>query len=159
MIKTRQSPERVSNPRSRPYTVCELSVELPWEDPQFYWLEDPHEGARALDEYAFSRQLSFPRTIVLNHRLLDWGRIPGYGFMKGLLLGRSFASIPESYRHCTEVRAAIHVVDQGDTDHTGDFSLWWTGAPRSNAASSRSANFPGCSDRAPVSILGSLATL
>lgn len=114
----------ISNPRSRPYTVCELSVDLPWVDPQFYFLEDPHEQTPACEEYVFSRHLTFPRKMVLNHRVLDYGRIPGYGWLRGLLLARSFCSIPASFHHGSEVRAVVHVTDQVDTDHLGDFSLY-----------------------------------
>ena len=43
----------ISNPRSRPYTVCELSVDLPWIDPQFYFLEDPHEQTQRAKSTSF----------------------------------------------------------------------------------------------------------
>ena len=88
-----------------------------------YWLEDPHESIPEGEDYFFSRSLTFPRTIVLNHRVLDYGRIPGYSVITGLLLGRSCTSIPEKYHHGTEVRAVMHLFDYADVDHTLIFSL------------------------------------
>jgi hypothetical protein len=113
----------ISNPHSRPFTVCEVAVELPWDDPQFYWLEDPRESVPALEEYFLSRQLTFPRTIVLNHLLLGYQRIRGYRVIAGLLLGRSFASIPEPYCHGTEVPAVLRLIDHADMEYTGKLSL------------------------------------
>ncbi len=113
----------ITNLRSRPFTVCELSVELPWQDPQFYWLEDPHQSVPEAEEYFFSRSQTFPRTMVLNHRVLNYGRIPGYGVITGLLLGRSFTPIPETCPHGTEVRAVMHLFDHADVDHALIFSL------------------------------------
>lgn len=101
----------ISNHRSRPVAVCDISIKLPWEDPQFYWLEDPHQSVPAREEYVFSRDLTYPRTMVLNHRILEYGRIPGYGVISGLLLGRSFSSIPKTFKHGSEARATITIVD------------------------------------------------
>jgi hypothetical protein len=114
----------ITNLRSRPFTVCELSVELPWDDPQFFWLEDPHESSPESEDYFFSRSLTFPRTMVLNHLVLDYGRIPRYRVLTGLLLGRSFGSIPASYNHGSQVQAVIHVVDYADADHVFNLSIF-----------------------------------
>jgi hypothetical protein len=81
---------------------------LPWEDPQFFWLDDPRELSPAREEYGFSRHLTFPRTMVLNHRLLNYGRIPGNGVMPdsfsaaALLRSRKrIVTAPKSGQSCT----------------------------------------------------------
>lgn len=106
--------------------VAYFSLEVPWQDSSFRWLDDPVEIDAPWNVYRFpgTNALEFPRELVMN-RVAGLSRMWSQGeFVKGLLLGFGSKSIPDNFRHGSLIPAFITVVDQFETPFSSSISLW-----------------------------------
>lgn len=104
------------------FKILRWELHLPWEDPQFQWLTDPSEQVSLDNMYQVSGcyRLELPRNEVINHRrLLRRGHS-----LDGLLLGRGFESIPDSYRHGAKIEASLVLIDKMERGFTTPVQLW-----------------------------------
>lgn len=103
-----------------------FTLELPWEAPQFSWLPDPAESGTKKDPYVIpgTGGLEFPRKLVINHRTSAQGRLRRRDILDGLLLGMSFESIPDCFRHGAMVDATLCIVDQLERRYPSKITLW-----------------------------------
>jgi hypothetical protein len=114
----------ISNPSSKPQTICEIVPTPPWADPDFTWLEDPKELTPNRNDYVFPGNFSYPREEVLNHRICEGGRVPARGLLRGLLLGWSKHPIPERYRHGSTVSVKLEMLDHALRAHEFEFPVY-----------------------------------
>jgi hypothetical protein len=102
-------------------TIYKWELELPWQDSQFRWLDDPEECAQDPSLYTLPGfiPLTFAREMVINHRrLLTRGHS-----LRGLLLGYGYESIPDRYRHGSSIEVKLSLVDQVGRSFPSSFSL------------------------------------
>lgn len=105
---------RLTNPTDRSLTIARWDIKLPWEDPNFHWLEDPKGGEG--DRYIVpGTSIEYPRSQVLNHRVEEAGKIARR--MEGLLLGIGHAPVPDTYRYRT-VPLTVLASDTRDEQHS-----------------------------------------
>ena len=108
------------------YAISRFALQLPWGDTSFRWLDDPVEIGAPWNVYRFpgTDALEFPRGVVMNH-VAGLSRMWSRGeFVKGLLLGIGSNSIPDNFRHGSEIPAFIVVEDQFETPSLSPISLW-----------------------------------
>lgn len=108
------------------FAISAFDLELPWEQKQFYWLEDPLEIDGSSRCYRFDgRDLpEFDRSGVLNHCAnIRRTYSPGQS-IQGCLLGHAFDSIPEKYPHGITISAFVVVYDQYGQRYRSPVSLW-----------------------------------
>jgi hypothetical protein len=108
------------------FAISRFSLQLPWRDSSFHWLDDPFEINSPWGVYRLpgTDALEFPREAVINHtaRLSRmWSR---GDFVKGLLLGVASESIPDSFHHGSEIPAFIIVEDQFEIRSSAAISFW-----------------------------------
>jgi hypothetical protein len=104
------------------FRIWRWQLDLPWEDSQFQWLDDPAEYSSCDDMYQFPgcSALKYPRTEVINHRReLQRGRS-----LDGSLLGVGFESVPDSYCHGSAVNANLHLIDEMNRRLSTEVQLW-----------------------------------
>ncbi len=103
-----------------------ITLEPPWQDPQFYWLPDPADSRTEKDPYVIpgTGGLEYPRELVINHRTSRRGRLKHGDILDGLLLGMGFESIPDCFRHGDMVEATLCIVDQLGRRYSSEVSLW-----------------------------------
>ncbi len=94
-------------------TICDIDCVLPWEGRSFHWFDDPHEVVPEREEYRFSNGLSYPRELVINHRLLPDRELRRGQLRRGFLLGDRLEEMPEAYRQGTSVPVELTFFDQG----------------------------------------------
>jgi hypothetical protein len=104
--------------------VQQFRVRLPWDDPNFDWLEDPHHKSPREEFYEFPRSYEFPRDVVLNHRIGCQGLlIPPGAVLDGYLLGAGLMPIPEQYVHRQGMNIHLEVFDSGGREYGGEFQV------------------------------------
>ncbi len=102
-----------------------FSLDLPWQDPQFYWLPDPADSGTKWDLYVVpGTKIEYPRNLVINHRTGARGKLRRGDILDGLLLGMGFKPIPDCFRHGTSVEGMLSLVDQFGRSHSSEVSLW-----------------------------------
>lgn len=92
------------------FSIWGWELDLPWKDPEFRFLPEPTGESFPYNMYKFPgcETLIFSRDDVINHRRrLQRGR-----GLDRLLLGSSFASIPDSYEHGGEIEASLVLIDE-----------------------------------------------
>jgi len=100
-------------------------LDLPWQDPQFHWLDDPADRGTKSDLYVVAdREFECPRDRVINHRTGARGKLSRGDILDGLLLGVGFEPIPDCFRHGSSVDAMLSIVDQFGRSHSSEVSLW-----------------------------------
>lgn len=112
--------------QSHGYAISRFALQLPWVDSSFRLLDDPVEIGATWNVYRFpgTDALEFPRESVINHvsgLSRTWSRGE---CVKGLLLGIGSNSIPDDFRHGSEIPAFIIVEDQFETRSQAPISLW-----------------------------------
>jgi hypothetical protein len=109
---------------------CDLSemavsgwmLELPWEDLQLRWLEDPREMRPTEDYYHLPGEgpHGHDRDAVMNHRR----QFRRGDFIEARLLAHSFEPIPDCYRHGSSVEAKLTLFDHVQQETSATVSLW-----------------------------------
>jgi hypothetical protein len=107
-------------------TLFAFALDLPWEDPHFYWLSDPIEANPLESFYRVPGcdGLEYGRELVLNHRVASRGTLRRGNFLEGLLLGFGGASLPEFYRHGSTFAAKLVIFDQFDHRFESEVTFW-----------------------------------
>jgi hypothetical protein len=83
-------------------------IMLPWEDPNFYLLEDPWETHASAKTYRFPCEgIEYPRDQVLNHRT---GMLRRGQCIDGVLMGVGMKPIPSEYTHRSTAELYLSVV-------------------------------------------------
>jgi len=117
---------QVINQKSTPIYGIGLELHLPWLDGSFAWLPDPRPYRRNPLLYMFPGRGggSFPRDIVLNHRLASEDapvlapHVPYAGFL--LALG---ANLPAGLRHGERVKATLVLVASDRSEYSCEIAL------------------------------------
>jgi hypothetical protein len=113
------------NDSSRIISAREFQLDIPWDGPNFRWLDDPFRKSPRQYEYSFPRHgpEGFDREAVLNHRLGKHGRLNPREQLEGLLLGVGQAPIPKKYsdRQCLVTR--LYVLDDLGNRYQGIIKL------------------------------------
>jgi hypothetical protein len=109
---------------------CDLSgmavsawmLELPWEDLQLRWLEDPREMRPTEDYYHLPGEgpHGHDRNAVMNHRR----QFRRGDFIEAKLLAHSFEPIPDCYCHGSFVEAKLTLFDHVEQETSATVSLW-----------------------------------
>lgn len=100
-------------------------IELPWQEFQIRWLDDPSEFEPQGKVYIVPGSgLEFSRNVVINHfsdlrRPLSAGRSA-----QGLLLGIASKSMPDEIQHGAVIPASLTVTDQFGDVFGSWISLW-----------------------------------
>lgn len=114
------------------FALAAFDLELPWKA-KLNFLEDPR-GRSKQGRYEFPNGDVYPRDVVINH-YADIRRILRRGqSIEGLLLARSFESIPDRYVHGAEIPAVLKIFDQFAACYRTGISLW---ADRSKLSTGR----------------------
>jgi hypothetical protein len=102
---------RISNESpSRPITVAGYRLSPPWRDDDLHLMPDPADGRGPHDQYVLSEPCwKYPRDSFLNHKLDDKGKLGPGDVIKGSLLFRGAAPIPDDLKHGEEVEVALTV--------------------------------------------------
>jgi hypothetical protein len=104
--------------------INHFKVELLWNDPEFDWLYDPAEIVPPSTSYTYAGTLlSYPRNRVLNHRRYEQGKLAPGDSMRGLLMGKSAASIPRDFAHGDTVQMRVIVYDTNGNEYSTPFSF------------------------------------
>jgi hypothetical protein len=104
------------------FSIWGWELDLPWKDPEFRFLPEPTGESFPYNMYKFPgcETLIFPRDDVINHRR----RLQrGHG-LDGLLLGSSFESIPDSYKHGAQIEASLVLIDEMRRAFSTPVQLW-----------------------------------
>jgi hypothetical protein len=95
---------------SRPVTVAGYRLAPPWRDDDLRLMPDPADGRGNSDHYVLSEPCwKYPRNTLLNHRLDEKGKLGPGDVMKGSLLFRGAAPIPDDLKHGEEVEVGLTV--------------------------------------------------
>lgn len=106
----------------RAFSIWGWELDLPWKDPNFQWLPEPRGSKFPENMYQIPgcKGLEYPPGVVINHRhLLQRGHI-----LEGLLLGHSFAPIPDSYHHGANIDARLVIIDEMGLSFSTQVELW-----------------------------------
>lgn len=103
--------------------IAHFDLKLPWNDPEFDWLDDPAESVPARSEYAYSGTLAYGRDMVLNHHRYDQGKLAPGEASKGLLMGKSMQPIPADFVHGGGVTMDLVVIDTKKNKYSAPFEL------------------------------------
>jgi hypothetical protein len=104
------------------FSIWGWELDLPWKDPEFRFLPEPTGESYPYNMYKFPGRgaLMFSRDNVINHR----HRLQrGHG-LDGLLLGFSFQSIPDSYKHGAQIEASLILIDEMRRAFSTPVQLW-----------------------------------
>jgi hypothetical protein len=104
--------------------IRHFDVELLWKDEEFDWLPDPAEMVPCGSSYAYSGTLlSYRRDMVLNHHRYEQGKLGPGDSIRGLLMGKSLASIPDDLLHGDRVQMRLVVYDTKGKKYSAPFEL------------------------------------
>jgi hypothetical protein len=103
--------------------VGHFDLKLPWNDPEFDWLDDPADYAPARSEYAYSGTLAYKRDMVLNHHRYGKGKLAPGDSMEGLLMGKSMKPIPVDFVHGSSVTMDLIVIDTKKNKYSAPVEL------------------------------------
>jgi hypothetical protein len=104
--------------------IRHFDVELLWKDEEFDWLPDPAEMVPSGSSYTYGGTLlSYRRAMVLNHRRYEQGKLGPGDSIRGLLMGKSLASIPDDLLHGDRVQMRLVVYDTKGKKYSAPFEL------------------------------------
>jgi hypothetical protein len=104
--------------------IRHFDVELLWKDDEFDWLPDPAEMVPSGSSYTYSGTfLSYRRDMVLNHHRYEQGKLGPGDSIRGLLMGKSLASIPDDLLHGERVQMRLVVYDTKGKKYSAPFEL------------------------------------
>jgi hypothetical protein len=107
------------------FAISAFSLEVPWKNDHFHWLEDPLQLDGPSRNYRFHLRdvPEFEREHVLNH-YADVARVLPCGHsVKGFLLAVGSDPIPERFGHGTMIPAFVIIYDQFGRDHRSPVEL------------------------------------
>jgi hypothetical protein len=111
----------ITSSLSTAFPLRDYSLEVPWENPNFYWVPDPRERDPRIRSYQLPDcDLAFARKQVLNHRLPT---IMPYQRLRGVLLGMSLDPIPSCYASGAVLLAKLLVTDEVNRSFSGELLL------------------------------------
>ena len=104
--------------------IRHFDVELLWKDDEFDWLPDPAEMVPSGSSYTYyGTLLSYRRDMVLNHHRYEQGKLGPGDSIRGLLMGKSLASIPDDLLHGDRVQMRLLVYDTKGKKYSAPFEL------------------------------------
>ncbi len=104
--------------------IHQFHLELLWNDPEFDWLYDPAESVPPASSYTYAGSfLTWPREMVLNHRRYEQGKLAPGDSIRGLLMGKSIATIPHDFAHGKTVEMTLVVFDSNGNRYSAPFSF------------------------------------
>jgi hypothetical protein len=105
-----------------PFTLCGMTLVLPWKDSPLNLLQDPMEDG-APQTYRFPGDCvdQYDKSDVLprSHKTLHRG-----GTIEGWVFGYDFDPIPKCFRQGTIIHAVLRIFDQFDMSHAEEVKLW-----------------------------------
>ena len=116
----------ITNDLPRSVCIYDFQIELPWEDSQFRWLDDPSESIPPMNFYSFPGvpPIEFDRDLVINHRRRSKGTLGPCRCIEGLLLAVGTKPIPDRYRHGQLVEMSFSIINQREECFSSLVSLW-----------------------------------
>ncbi len=104
------------------FSIWRWELDLPWKDPKFQWVPEPPEGKFPDNVYQIPgcERLIYPWDQVINHR---HKLQRGHG-LDGLLLGFSFESIPDYYRHGENIDARLVLINDMERSFSKPVQLY-----------------------------------
>jgi hypothetical protein len=113
-----------TNQTARTIYCPDIELRLPWEDSLLDWLPDPMEaGKTKCYRFPGGSGLEFHRDLVINHVLLEEGRLKPQCPVRGLLLATG-GPMPESLRHGEWVEATLVLTASDHAEYTSIVRLW-----------------------------------
>lgn len=105
-------------------TVTDFALQMPWDDPHLYWLQEPTRSKSNRKCYWFPgrMRLHYDEEETLN-RLIDGYPLQPGEVKFGLLLGLGWP-IPSEFKHGDLINGSVAVVDQFGTTHGTKIKLW-----------------------------------
>src|SRR5215469_6852241 len=122
----------ITNHRARTLDIIDVELRPPWHDSIFQWLlpvqVNPPTKVKSLGElwvYRFPNQgqLEFEFDQVLNHRLIENGRLPGHRRFEGWLLATG-GMMPEELRHGQPVNVPLVLTTADHREHSDTLRLY-----------------------------------
>jgi len=107
------------------FAISAFSLELPWKQEHFTWLEDPVvlDGKWKCYRFGDPHLPEFERSAVLNHHA-DTRQTHSQGqSLKGCLLGFGYESIPDAHPHGAMIPAFVTVYDRFDRPYRSPVAL------------------------------------
>ena len=115
----------ITNERPREIVIADFELRLPWKELNLRWPDDPALQAGG-NVYRFPGNSApdFPHNVVINHRVLENGKLSRGKFLIGFLLGLSYDSLPAHLVHGERIDLSFSVIDIGETPYSTDISVW-----------------------------------
>jgi hypothetical protein len=113
----------ITNQTSRTIYCPDIDLELSWEDSLFNWLPNPMESGKTRSYRFPGSGLEFHRDLVINHTLLENGRLTPKRSVQGLLLATGWP-MPESLRHGQWVDATLTLTASNHEEYASIVHLW-----------------------------------